>query len=202
MPHVPAPAQTSVLQTGVCNCVFLGPRASRGFGHAVFVIVCLSCERCRVWRSARVCRQAHTHTLCRHVGSDSTRPDEIQTNKSTTVHTTRQLHSTVTRKHSSNKKKSASAQRKTAAFHVHKTAHNEMHPRSIFSPRTSSAVAVEMGSRDRGSTSGFLLAMRTELERLAMRTEFERKSHCIKRSRDSRVRTGDVASCHERRSCH
>ena len=181
---------------------FLGPRASRGFGHAVFVIVCLSCERCRAWRSARVCRQAHTHTLCRHVGSDSTRPDEIQTNKSTTVHTTRQLHSTVTRKHSSNQKKIRK-----------RTAQDSCIPRSqdstqrnasslLFSPRTSSAVAVEMGSRDRGSTSGFLLAMRTELERLAMRTEFERKSHCIKRSRDSRVRTGDVASCHERRSCH
>ena len=50
------------------------------------------------------------------------RPDEIQTNKiSTTVHMTRQLHSTVTRKHSCNKKHE-SAQHKTAAFHVHKTA--------------------------------------------------------------------------------
>ena len=63
-----------------------------------------------------------------------------------------------------------SAQHKTAAFHIHMKKHKEMHIRSFFlSARSRSAVAVEVGLPETGSSSGFVLAIRNRLER---------KSHC------------------------
>ena len=59
-----------------------------------------------------------------------------------------------------------SAQHKTAAFHIHRKKRKEKHIRSFFlSARSRSAVAVEVGLPETGSSSGFVLAIRNRLER-------------------------------------
>ena len=166
------------------GCPMSQPPRKPLFWHALFVTVCLSVVYCVLMRSVSHRQQKHDRAYRKTAGFHVHKtagmphvPGPAQTSVLARFVCNCLSVSGLLRlgvqcvAHARKTRKRTVAQHKTAAaFHIHMKKHKEKHIRSFFlSARSRSAVAVEVGLPETGSSSGFVLAIRNRLER---------KSHC------------------------
>ena len=151
--------------------------------HASFVVVCLSVVYCVLLRNVSHMLQkyesAHRKTVAFHIHKNTRRqgcPMSQAPRKPLFWHAWFVIvclcvvYCVLARNVLHMQERHESAHHKTAAFHIHVKKHKEKRIRSFFlSSRSRSAVAVEVGLPETGSSSGFVLVIRNRLER---------KSHC------------------------